>query len=286
MTSVKDYVAINKEMFKGIIEAHETKPHLLVLAFNGDKSSESYFKGLKKDCDEVGIECTYHNVKQAERLSTEQAVNIIDILQELNDFDAILVQKPIPQNIDIEELKKMIMLTQDVDGFTDDSLYEPCTPKGVVNYLEYNEYEFEGIKACVVGRSDTIGKPLSQMLLDRNCTVTICHSKTQDDHMHGFMCASDIVFTCTNKIEQFDDEYFNSNHCQDVIDFGIGIGEDGKLHGNIHNKTVSMLKDNNYDNRIVISGIGGTGLLTRVALMENILKAAYGWGTGDLDENE
>ena len=290
MVSIKEYVAISKATLKGIIEASAEseyeQPHLLVLEFNGDKSSESYIKGLKKDCKEIGITVTHHNVKHAEKLTTQQAVNIFEVLQELNDFDAVIIQKPIPENIDVTELSKAIRTIQDVDGFIDDSPYMPCTPKGVIDYLEYCEYEFEGKTACVVGRSKTIGKPLADMLLDRNCTVTVCHSKTKDDDLRTYMSESDIVFTCTNKIEQFNEEYLSV--LSDLIDFGIGIGKDGKLHGNVHRDTVQIMKESNsdVDNHIVISGTGGTGLLTRVTLMENIVKATYGWGHGKVENNE
>ena len=290
MVSVKEYVQITKATLKGIIEASVEsgykQPHLLVLEFNGDKSSESYVKGLKKDCKDVGIKVMHHNVKHAEKLTTQQAVNIIEVLQELNDFDAVIIQKPIPENIDVSELSKPIRIIQDVDRFIDNSPYTPCTPKGAIDYLEYCGYGFEGKTACVVGRSKTIGKPLADMLLDRNCTVTVCHSKTNEDDLRAYMSESDIVFTCTNQIEQFDSMYFDNK--TDVIDFGLGVANDGKLCGNINRNAVLVLQDENRDyyDHIVISGTGGTGLLTRVALMENVLKAAYGWGTGKVEGNE
>lgn len=290
MVSIKEYVQITKATLKGVIETSVKsgyqQPHLLVLEFNGDKSSESYIKGLKKDCKDVGITVTHHNVKHADKLTTKQAVNIFEVLQELNDFDAVIIQKPIPKNIDVAELNKTIRTIQDVDGFIDDSPYDPCTPQGVIDYLEYCNYPFEGQTACVVGRSKTIGKPLANMLLDRNCTVTVCHSKTNEDDLRAYAQDSNIVFTCTNKIEQFDHTYFGAN--SDVIDFGLGVGEDGKLHGNIKADSVEMLVDVNQNTNgcIVISGTGGTGLLTRVALMENIVKAAYGWNGGKAKDNE
>lgn len=290
MVSIKEYVQITKATLKGIIEASVEsgykQPHLLVLEFNGDKSSESYTKGLKKDCKDVGIKVTHHNVKYAEKLTTQQAVNVFEVLQDLNDFDAVIIQKPIPKNIDVTELSKVIRTIQDVDGFLDDTPYTPCTPKGVIDYLEYCCYPFEGQTACVVGRSKTIGKPLANMLLDRNCTVTVCHSKTNEYDLRAYIQDSNIVFTCTNKIEQFDHTYFGAN--SDVIDFGLGIGEDGKLHGNIKADSVEMLVDVNQNTNgcFVISGTGGTGLLTRVALMENIVKAAYGWNGGKVKNNE
>lgn len=285
MVSVKEYVQIKKELLKGVIEEHDIKPNLLILEFDGDESSASYIKGIKKDCQEIGIDCMYHNVKNANRLTTQQAVNIIEVLQELNDFNAVIIQKPIPVNIDQSVLKNAITTIQDVDGFTNYSIYDPCTPKGVIDYLEYCDYPFQQMRACVVGRSNTIGRPLAKMLLDRDCMVTVCHSKTAPNDVFDYMRDSNFVFTCISSIEEFTDGFFNTD-C-DVIDFGIGIGHDGKLHGNIHHSTVKYLKENNEVNgHIVISGTGGTGLLTRVALMENVLKAAYGWRTGKVEGNE
>lgn len=290
MVSIKEYVQIAKATLKGIIEASVesgyNQPHLLVLEYNGDKSSESYVKGLKKDCKDVGIKVTHHNIKHAEKLTTQQAVDIFEILQEMNDFDAVIIQKPIPDNIDVTALSKVIRTIQDVDGFLDDTPYIPCTPKGVIDYLEYCDYQFEGQTACVVGRSKTIGKPLADMLLDRNCTVTVCHSKTNKNDLRTYIQDSNMVFTCTNKIEQLDYTYFGAN--SDVIDFGLGVGEDGKLHGNIKADSVEMLVsvNKNTNGCIVISGTGGTGLLTRVALMKNIVKAAYGWNDRKVEDDE
>lgn len=289
MISIKEYTSIVKAALKGVVEARVEagykQPHLLVLEFNGNKSSES-IKGLKKDCQEVGIKVTHYNAKHAEKLTTQQTVNILSVLQELNNFNAIIIQKPIPDNIEVDALKHVIETIQDIDGFTDNSLYIPCAPKGVMDYLDYCDFSFDGQTACVVGRSKTIGKPLADMLLDKNCTVTVCHSKTSREDLKEYMQESNIVFTCTNLIEQFDSTYFGLN--SNVIDFGLGIGEDDKLHGNIKKEAVQELIEKNRDENgcIVISGTDGTGLLTRVALMENIVKAAYGYGTGKVENNE
>ena len=285
MVSVAEYVKLKKAELKEEIERHEQKPSLFVLQLEDNPSNTSYIKGLKRDCEELGIDCDICTSGKCKNITTVQAANTIYVYQRFKDYDAILVQTPLPYGIDPESVAKEIDTLQDVDGFTEFSPYEPCTPKGVVDYLEYNNYEFDGKTACVVGRSKTVGSPLAQMLLDRNCTVTVCHSHTGEDDLAELMAESNIVFTCTNQIEQFGNKFFSGS--SDVIDFGLGIGKDGKLHGNIKKETLNELLANNkeYYERIVISGTGGTGLLTRIALMENIVKAAYGWGK-DAEDSE
>ena len=122
----------------------------------------------------------------------------------------------------------------------------------------------------VIGRSDIVGKPLARMLTDLDCTVTLAHSKSKRHCIH--LSYANIVFTCIDKIEWYDKYNLPITYNTDVIDIGLGAGEDGKLHGNLEAEYVEDLKMR-HPNNICISGTGGVGLLTRLALLENVVKA-------------
>jgi len=273
MLDCKSYSEMMKQKIRETVSGLEGRPKLAIIQVGDDPASNSYVKGKKCDCDEVGFEFE-HYVFDSD-VTTDKLLGKIGALNVDHSISGIIVELPLPKHININAIMNSIYPFKNVDGFGELSKFEPCTPKGVIDYLEYNDYVFEGKNACVVGRSKTIGMPLAKMLLDRDCTVTVCHSKTDVCDLQTYMSESDIVFTCTNKIEQFDEAYLSV--LSDLVDFGIGVGKDGKLHGNVHRDTVKMLKEANSDveNHIAISGTGGTGLLTRIALLANTLKAYH-----------
>lgn len=272
MYSCKEYAAHLKEKIRKAIEESGISPKLVVLQIGDNPSSNSYIKGKKKDCEEVGIKCEHYVFGDKIHMN-----RLIDEINELNSDESvsgIILQLPVPDHIDVKTIQNLISSTKDVDGFSAQSKFQPCTPLGVINYLKFIEYDFTGKNACVVGRSDIVGKPLAKMLLDLNCTVTICHSKTPEHHLAVHMSDSNIVFTCINEIEKFDHVFLSP--LSDIIDIGLGIGTDGKLHGNIHRDTVKMFKESADPlNQVFISGVGGVGLLTRATLLTNTLKAYY-----------
>ena len=262
--TVKEYVEAQKSLLKDEIDklGINRKPHLSVFQVGNDHSSNSYVKGKIKDCNEVGIICHHYHLD--EDTTEEELLEFIEI--ENKDFfvDGIIVQLPLPKHIDEKKIQLAIAPTKDVDGFHPMSKFKPCTPKGVIDFLKAQNYDFKGKNAVVVGRSDIVGKPLAQMLTDLNATVTLCHSKT--NHLNHFLIYADISFTCINQIEFFD----YTNFSDDVIDIGLGIGKDNKLHGNIKKESVNKLRTDGIN---VVSGIGGVGLLTRLTLLKNTFDA-------------
>lgn len=272
---IEYYVSIEKDEIKKELKCCNTRPHLGAIYFGDNPASNSYIKGIKKDCDELGYEFTAIKLKPS--LTNSYVVRTyIDSLDKILSVHGIIIQKPLPDSVNLN-IFDSINPGKDVDGAGKDSIFYPCTPLGVINYLKFNGYRFEGKNACVIGRSDTVGKPLAKMLLDLNCTVTICHSKSDlrrtltSPLMSSFSC-QDIIFTCIDKIEFFDESYFAPT--QDVIDIGLGIGKDGKLHGNLTEKAYIHQKEyTGLHNSVVISGVGGTGLLTRLELLKNTFKA-------------
>ena len=269
MLSCKEYSDQIKKIISEEVSMLPSKPKLVVIQIGDDPASNSYVKGKEKDCAEVGF---ISEVLKFPNCITEK--NLLEEIYELNDDNScngIIVQLPIPNHINVKSIQNAISPEKDVDGFNINSSFKACTPLGAINYLKHIGYDFTGKNACVVGRSEIIGKPLARMLLDLNATVTVCHSKTKEYNLQFQMIFSDLIFLCTNQIDYYDIKYFLEASV-DVIDFGIGRNSNGKLCGCMKKETVEKLKECNQDN-IIISGIGGTGLLTRVALLSNTLEA-------------
>lgn len=271
MISCKEYTELRKKELKEYIKKEGLKPCLVVIQVGDRPESNSYIRGKMRDCEEVGIEC------MIERFATD--VPQTTLAQKILYYDyvpsvsGIILQLPVPDHIDVKKIQELINPRKDVDGFNINSPFDPCTPSGVIGYLKHIGYEFEGRDALVIGRSDIVGKPLARMLTDLDCTVTLAHSKTDNCVGKMVRLEHDIVFTCIDKIEYFNLQGFPSYELdKDFIDIGLGVGEDGKLHGNIHHKSVERIK-RYYPERICISGTGGVGLLTRLALVENVVKA-------------
>ena len=271
MISCKDYAALKKEELKTKIDEHIIiRPYLAVIQIGDDPASNSYIKGKQRDCEEVGI--FFSHYRFSSDISHDELKEFIADLNEDPIYNGIILQLPVPSHIDVKDIQRLIDPAKDVDGFNPDSYFQPCTPLGVINYLKFNGYHFRGKNACVIGRSDIVGKPLAKMLLDLDCTVTVCHSKSD---LRSVLPCQDIIFTCINQIEFFDETYFAPY--QDVIDIGLGKGTDGKLHGNLTETAYLQQKEyTGTNNSVVISGTGGVGLLTRLELLNNTYKAMIG----------
>lgn len=268
MISCKDYAALKKEELKMKIDERVIiRPYLAVIQIGDDPASNSYIKGKQRDCEEVGI--FFSHYRFSSDISHDELKEFIADLNEDPIYNGIILQLPVPSHIDVKDIQRLIDPAKDVDGFNPDSYFQPCTPLGVINYLKFNGYHFRGKNACVIGRSDIVGKPLAKMLLDLDCTVTVCHSKSD---LRSVLPCQDIIFTCINQIEFFDETYFAPY--QDIIDIGLGKGTDGKLHGNLTEAAYLQQKEyTGTNNSVVISGTGGVGLLTRLELLNNTYKA-------------
>lgn len=264
MVSCKDYVVDRKNELKNKVNFMQRKPHLCVIQIGDDPASNSYIKGKKKDCEEVGIECEH--IKVSEYACNYSLISQIDKLNYSSNVDGIIIQLPIPEKFNIERLQSHISPEKDVDGFRRDSLFSSCTPKGIIDWIEYNGYSLEGKNVTVIGRSKIVGKPLVNILIDKGATVTCCNSKTKNLVSHT--CRADVVISAVGKAK-----FLNSNmfgHPDLIIDVGINRDENGKLCGDVDYEEVSAALPNTY----VTPVPGGVGLLTRVALLENTLEAS------------
>lgn len=267
MISCKEYVEIRKKDLKNQINKYTSKglkaPSLCVIQVGDNPASNSYVKGKVKDCDEVGI--YVEHIKLDEKINKANLRIKIEECCQGSKFSGIIVQLPLPQNIDVEEITNCIPATKDVDGFRRDSYFDPCTPKGIMDWLEYNNYDVAGKDVTVVGRSKIVGKPLVNMLIDKGATVTCCNSKTSCLMAHTSW--ADLVISAIGKPKYFDGLDFDDPDI--IVDVGINRDEDGKLCGDVDREDVLDLCKDTY----VTPVPGGVGLLTRLALLENVVKA-------------
>ena len=255
--NIKEYCAERKAHLKEIIDRdfNNKKPTLAVFQIGNVEASNRYIKHKKADCEEVGINFEWYYYP--EEITTKELV--CEIKDMLDYTDGLIVQMPVPAHIDIEAVKLAIDPFKDVDGFHPMSLFEPCTPFGIINYLiDGCNYDFTGKNVTIFGRSDIVGKPLAKMLTNLDATVTLCHSKSGDKWQ--FIETADLIISAVGK-----PKFLNCYAIHvPVIDVGINFDENGKLVGDCINT----------ENRDVTPVPGGVGLLTRVALLENVVAAA------------
>lgn len=186
-------------------------------------------------------------------------------VDKLNNDDSItgfIVQMPLPKQIDEEKVKRAVIKEKDVDGFNPLSKFSPATPKGILTYLEDNDFEFSGKNAVILGRSNIVGKPMHDLLLKKNMNVTILHSKTSEEDKKFYIEHADLIVVAIGKKYFLDNRYNYKENCV-VIDVGINRDVDNHLYGDC----VPDLKVN------FLSPVpGGVGLLTRLALTLNLLE--------------
>lgn len=264
IVSCKDYVEIKKKELKEEIQHFNRKPVLAVIQIDNDQASNSYIKGKQKDCDEVGIEMRHVNIHSniAEQKEVEGIIKVIAN----SDADGIIIQLPIPDKYDLERLQHLIPPEKDVDGFRRDSCFKPCTPKGIVDWMEYNNFEFKGKDCCVLGRSKIVGLPLTNMLIEKGATVTCCNSTTPSTEY--YTRNADYVFSAIGIPHYFDySDFFE--YCELIVDIGINRIKDNKLCGDINCCSFEEYLSGTY----VTPVPGGVGLLTRTSLMQNVVDA-------------
>lgn len=264
IVSCKDYVEIKKKELKEEIRHFNRKPVLAVIQIDNDQASNSYIKGKQKDCDEIGIEMRHVNIYSNVAGQKEVECIIKDVAK--SDADGIIIQLPIPDKYDLERLQHLIPPEKDVDGFRRDSCFKPCTPKGIVDWMEYNNFEFKGKDCCVLGRSKIVGLPLTNMLIEKGATVTCCNSTTPSTEY--YTRNADYVFSAIGIPHYFDySDFFE--YCELIVDIGINRIKDNKLCGDINCCSFEEYLSGTY----VTPVPGGVGLLTRTSLMQNVVDA-------------
>lgn len=245
-------------------------PKLAVIMVGEDPSSKIYVRNKSIACMEVGIE--YEEYLLNDNTTMDELLRLIDKLNKDDSINGILLQSPIPRGLDINEAFKAIDPKKDVDGFNpcnvgklclgQDSLVS-CTPYGIIKLLEEYGINIEGKDAVVVGRSNIVGKPMMQCLLNKNATVTICHSKTIK--LERATKKADILVVAIGKPKFITKDMVKEGAI--VVDVGINRGEDGKLCGDVDYDGVSEVAS------YITPVPGGVGPMTIAMLMNNIVKA-------------
>ena len=257
--TIKEYVKARKEELKNEIASLNEPLNFVIVQLNEDEASKAYIRGKLKDSEELGIKARL--LKLPVSTSQEELLKEIDKLNHDKSVDGFIVQMPLPKQIDEETVKLAISPDKDVDGFHPLSKLNPCTPQGIMNYLKHENVQLLGKNAVVIGRSNIVGKPMAKLLLKESCNVTVLHSKTSFEDMYRYLENADVVVVAIGK-QHFIGDKFKFKGSAVLVDVGINRDENG-LHGDIlPNRKVA----------IQTPVPGGVGLLTRLALMENLLK--------------
>ena len=245
-------------------------PKLAVIMVGDDKASQVYVKNKSKACNEIGID--FEEFLLPSNTNMEILLNLIEVLNNREDISGILLQSPIPEPLNIREAFNKISYKKDVDGFhpinvgklaIGEECFVSCTPLGVIKILDEYNIPIDGKNAVIIGRSNIVGKPLSQCLLNRNATITVCHSKTKNLEM---ICKNaDILIAAVGR-----QKFVTENMVKDgavVIDVGINRNEQGKLVGDVDFENVE--KKASYITPVP----GGVGPMTVAMLMNNVIEA-------------
>ena len=245
-------------------------PKLAVIMVGDNSASKVYVKNKSKACQECGVE--FEEILLDANTSMETLLSIIDKLNERTDINGILLQSPIPKDLNIQEAFERISYKKDVDGFNPvnvgklmigEDTFISCTPYGIINMLEAYNIEIEGKHAVIIGRSNIVGKPLAQCLLRNNATVTICHSKTRD--ISQITKTADILISAVGRVNMVTSEMVKEGAV--VIDVGMNRNDDGKLVGDVDFENVK-------EKASYITPVpGGVGPMTIAMLMNNVVKA-------------
>jgi methylenetetrahydrofolate dehydrogenase (NADP+)/methenyltetrahydrofolate cyclohydrolase len=260
-----------KNKIKKIEEEGGIKPTIGIVRLGSNPSDISYEKSIIKNCDDIGIKSIVFEKDTS--MSTEELVNFINWLNNNDDISGILLFRPLPKHIDEEIIRQNIAPSKDVDCMHPLNLekifegnldgFVPATPWAAMEILLHNNIELEGKNVVIVNRSMVVGKPLAMMLLEKNATVTICHSRTKK--LEEITRNADIVITALGKPKFFSREYFTEKSI--VIDVGVSTTEDGKLSGDVDYENVVDLVDK------ITPVPGGVGSVTTTILLNQVVNA-------------
>lgn len=259
-----------KDNLKKEIEHIDCILKLVVIQVGNDSASSVYIKNKRKLCEEMNILFEH---KKYDYIEEEQLINEIEILNNDDSVTGILVQFPLPDNLNKDNIVNKISPKKDVDGLNAENVGRlfsgldslvPCTAFGIIELLKYRNIDLKGKNVVILGRSKLVGIPLCALLLKENATVTICHSNTIN--LKEETKKADILIVAIGRKEFITDEYVKDNSI--IIDVGINR-YDGRLYGDCNFDLV-------YDKCKYITPVpGGVGPLTVVMLINNIIKAHY-----------
>lgn len=246
------------------------KSKLSVIMVGNDPASKVYVRNKSRACEDVGIE--YEEYLLDSNISQKELIGLITKLNQDNTVNGILLQSPIPSNLDINESFRTITPEKDVDGFNpvnvgklvlNQDTFVSCTPYGIMKMFEEYNIDLNGKNVVILGRSNIVGKPLIHCCLNKNATVTTCHSKTQN--IKEIASKADILISAIGKAHFVTEDMVKENAV--VIDVGINRLDNGKITGDVDFENVK-------EKASYITPVpGGVGPMTIAMLMNNVIKA-------------
>ena len=260
---MKGHIAQMKE--EGIV------PKLVVVLVGNDSASQVYVRNKHKSCGEVGIESEV--ITMPEETTQQELLEVVERLNQDNSVDGILVQLPLPKQIDEKTVLRAIRPDKDVDGFhpvnvgllsIGDECFAPATPSGIVVMLKEYGIEIAGKHCVIVGRSNIVGKPMAALMLKENATVTVCHSKT--NNLAEITRQADILIVATGRRNTITADMVKEGVV--VIDVGMNRNELGKLCGDVDFENVKEKAS------FITPVPGGVGPMTITELLESTILAA------------
>lgn len=258
-----------------LISNGSKKPHLAAILVGNDGASMTYVAAKAKDCEQVGFDSTVLRFDAS--ITEAELLNEVEKINQNPEIDGLIVQLPLPKHINEKKVTETINWQKDVDGFHPYNVglmfkglpcYLPATPFGITKLLDHYNIETTGKNCVVIGRSDIVGKPMSALMLNKNCTVTVCHSKTVD--INSFTQKADILIAAVGIPNYVKAEMVKQGAV--VIDVGITRVDDATEKG------YKLVGDVDFENVSKVAGYitpvpGGVGPMTRVGLLLNTLLA-------------
>lgn len=246
-------------------------PKLVVVLVGDNSASQVYVRNKHKSCGEVGIESEV--ITMPEQTTQQELLEVVERLNQDETVDGILVQLPLPKQIDEKTVLRSILPEKDVDGFhpvnvgllsIGDECFAPATPSGIIAMFQEYGIDIAGKNCVIIGRSNIVGKPMAALLLKNHATVTICHSKTED--LASYTRRADVVIVATGRRHTLTADMVKEGAV--VVDVGMNRNEQGKLCGDVDYEEVKEKAS------FITPVPGGVGPMTITELLENTIQAA------------
>lgn len=264
--------AINEQLIQQLQAFEGAVPHLAIIRVGERPDDLSYERGATKKMDKIGFRCTSYTFPQ--EIDNETFQKEFDKINEDGDIDGILLLRPLPKHLDEKAIEERIDPRKDLDGISprnlakvfagDESGYAPCTAEAVIEILDYAGIDLTGKRVTVVGRSLVIGKPAAMLLMKKNATVTICHTRTAD--MPGTCRSAEVLVAAAGVAKMIKADYIGENAV--VIDVGINVDEQGNLCGDVDFDAITEIAS------AATPVPGGVGSVTTSVLAKHLMKAA------------
>lgn len=280
MASILKGAQVNKKINEAVtktvavLKEKGVTPTISIIRIGEREDDISYENGVIKRCETLGIKVKQFIFPEEQTVTEEQLINTIKEANEDKEIHGVLMFRPLPKHLDETKICQTLKPEKDIDGITNISLagtftgekkgFLPCTAQACMEILDYYKIDCAGKRAVVIGRSLVVGKPVAMLLLEKNATVTICHSKTEN--ITDVVKEADIVIAAAGCAEMLDSSYLRAN--QIVIDVGIHVSEEGKLVGDVKYEEAFPIVE------AITPVPGGVGTVTTSVLILHVVNAA------------